>query len=67
MGSYEKGINYKRRMKNRYRAIFRSEGDETFRLDTRVYLKEINEPQDSDICVGAVVGKNPGSAKPVTH
>ena len=51
------------RKMNLYWAKFQSVGGETFRLDTRIYLNEINEPQENDICVGAIVGKNPGSAK----
>lgn len=30
---------------------------------TRVYLIEINKPSDNDKCLGAIVGKNPGSAR----
>ena len=32
-------------------------------LDTRVYLKQIQKPSNNDICLGAIVGKNPGSAR----
>jgi hypothetical protein len=45
-------------------AKFLSTDGETFRIDTRIYLKEINPPQKGDPCIGAIVGKNPGSAKP---
>ena len=34
-----------------------------FRFDTRIYLTNIIEPKEDDLCVGAIVGKNPGSAK----
>ena len=42
-----------------YWAKFLFVNGETFRIDTRIYLKDINDP-----CVGAIIGKNPGSAKP---
>jgi len=38
------------------------EGD-IFRFDTRIYLQPVNEIRADDICIGAIVGKNPGSAK----
>ena len=44
-------------------AKFLSTDGETFRLDTRIYLKDIDAPRKDDLCVGAIVGKNPGSAK----
>ena len=34
-----------------------------FRYDTRIYLQPVNNIETSDICLCAVVGKNPGSAK----
>ena len=34
-----------------------------FRYDTRIYLEPTNAPSDKDYCIGAIVGKNPGSAK----
>ncbi len=34
-----------------------------FRFDTRIYLEPVNEVNNNDQCIGAVVGKNPGSAK----
>lgn len=40
----------------------RAIGDEIFRYDTRVYLNPIDFPRGDDICIGAIVGKNPGSA-----
>ncbi len=46
-----------------YWAKFKNVGSETFRLDTRIYLNKINAPSEDDVCVGAIVGKNPGSAK----
>ncbi len=40
-----------------------SEPDETFRLDTRIYLDACDSPrQDDKECVAAVVVKNPGKA-----
>lgn len=47
-------------------AKFLSIDGETFRLDTRIYLKDIDAPRKGDLCVGAIVGKNPGSAKEST-
>ena len=46
-----------------YWAKFIKIGRDTFRYDTRIYLQLISEPKDSDACIGAIVGKNPGSAK----
>ncbi|MDD5265665.1 MAG: hypothetical protein PHO08_00870 [Methylococcales bacterium] len=34
-----------------------------FRFDTRIYLNGY-EPENSSVCVGAIIGKNPGSAIP---
>jgi hypothetical protein len=45
-------------------AKFKNFGGDTFRLDTRIYLDNIDSVSDADKCLGAVVGKNPGSAKP---
>jgi hypothetical protein len=52
-----------------YWAEFCQKNGQNFRFDTRIYLQDVDEleggtPCDSDKCVGAVVGKNPGSAKP---
>lgn len=47
-------------------ARFEVVNGETFRLDTRIYLKDIDIPNNNDRCIGAIVGKNPGSAKPST-
>lgn len=44
-------------------AKFEKYGNDIFRLDTRIYLDDIKEPNIMDKCIGAVVGKNPGSAK----
>lgn len=46
-----------------YWAIFQKVRSNVFRYDTRIYLESLDEPNDDDICIGAVVGKNPGSAK----
>lgn len=52
-----------------YWACFESRtiGDEKylFRFDTRIYLQDVDECKDTDPIIGAVVGKNPGSARPV--
>lgn len=47
-----------------YWAKFEKIRNDVFRYDTRVYLNEIESPGENDICIGAVVGKNPGSALP---
>lgn len=47
-----------------YWAKFKKINGDTFRFDTRIYLDEIICPSDDDICIGGVVGKNPGSAEP---
>lgn len=46
-----------------YYARFESVDGQLFRFDTRIYLGEHDLAKKS-ICVGAIVGKNPGSAKP---
>lgn len=46
-----------------YYARFSALGTELFRFDTRVYLQGGNPSEESE-CVGAVVGMNPGSARP---
>lgn len=48
-----------------YWARFITKGQDTFRLDTRIYLNEIKKISVEDVCIGAVVGKNPGSAIPI--
>lgn len=50
-----------------YWAKFREVEGQLFRLDTRIYLNNINEPSNRDICIGAIVGKNPGSARPISN
>lgn len=50
-----------------YWAKFARHRGDLFRLDTRVYLSPVARIHDSDNCLGAIVGKNPGSAKPLTH
>lgn len=47
-----------------YWAKFENINKDIFRFDTRIYLNSIDKPTDDDICIGAIVGKNPGSAKP---
>jgi hypothetical protein len=46
-----------------YWAKFKTVDSNHFRFDTRVYLDSISKTSETDICIGAVVGKNPGSAK----
>lgn len=46
-----------------YYARFENIHGHIFRFDTRVYLGE-HDIKEPGICVGAVIGKNPGSAKP---
>ena len=50
-----------------YWAKFENIENNVYRFDTRVYLKEINNPSNNDICLGAIVGKNPGSARGVIN
>ncbi len=47
-----------------YWARFEQSEGHLFRYDTRIYLTKINKPSEYDRCIGAVVGKNPGSAQP---
>jgi hypothetical protein len=46
-------------------AEFRMHEGHQSRFDTRIYLREFDEPGPSDICVAAIIGKNPGSANPM--
>jgi hypothetical protein len=46
-----------------YWAIFEEIEGDVFRFDTRIYLKPIESPETNDECIGAIIGKNPGSAK----
>jgi hypothetical protein len=45
-------------------ACFESIGDHLFRFDTRVYLNSVASCHADDPIIGAIVAKNPGSAKP---
>lgn len=47
-----------------YWAKFVKYGSNLFRLDTRIYLQPIAKCGPGDQPIGAVVGKNPGSARP---
>ena len=47
-----------------YYARFERRDGHLFRFDTRIYL-ESRVSQVADTCIGAIVGKNPGSARPV--
>jgi hypothetical protein len=49
-----------------YFATFQRHGDSVFRLDTRIYLANSITPSTGDVCVAGIIGKNPGSASPVT-
>lgn len=51
-------------MASYYWAKFKNENGLLIRLDTRVYLNEIELPKLDDPCLGAIIGKNPGSARP---
>ena len=46
-----------------YWAKFQKIESRIFRFDTRIYLEAIAELSQWDKCIGAIVGKNPGSAK----
>ena len=46
-----------------YWAKFENIENNIHRFDTRVYLKQIQKPSNNDIFLGAIVGKNPGSAR----
>ncbi len=47
-----------------YWASFKERNGKLYRFDTRIYLNDIIKPSKSDRCIGAIVGKNPGSAEP---
>jgi hypothetical protein len=49
-----------------YYACFRLHEGRQFRLDTRIYLGD-GAPGGKDICVAAIIGKNPGSASPTEY
>ncbi len=48
---------------NHYWAKFESISNNIFRFDTRIYLNKIKSIEDEHFHIGAIVGKNPGSAK----
>jgi hypothetical protein len=50
--------------KSFYWACFKNKNGNIFRFDTRIYFQPIDKPSDKDKCIGAVIGMNPGSAKP---
>ncbi len=50
--------------KSYYWARFSEVNNHIFRTDTRIYLNKILNPSINDKCIGAIVGKNPGSAMP---
>jgi len=47
-----------------YWAQFENINGAMFRFNTRVYLQPIAKPSPTDVCIGAFIGKNPGSAQP---
>jgi hypothetical protein len=47
-----------------YWANFKEYNKNLYRFDTRIYLDNVNEVLENDECIGAIVGKNPGSALP---
>ena len=47
-----------------YYARFEQHGPNDFRFDTRIYLRDEQPDLSKGICIGAIVGKNPGSAVP---
>jgi hypothetical protein len=47
-----------------YWARFPTRAGRLYRLDTRVYLQPVDRCRRSDPALGAIVGKNPGSARP---
>jgi len=47
-----------------YWAKFVTNGHNLFRFDTRIYLHPVERCKPNDQPIGAVVGKNPGSARP---
>jgi hypothetical protein len=49
---------------NQFWADFQQIRGSMYRFDTRVYLSQVEMPCESDLCLGALIGKNPGSAKP---
>lgn len=50
-----------------YWAQFENRNGDLFRFDTRIYLQPIEKPSKKDLCIGAVIGKNPGSARPMDN
>lgn len=46
-----------------YWAKFEKLGNSIFRYDTIIYLNQVNSPGNNDKCIGAIVGKKPGSAR----
>jgi len=46
-----------------YWARFEEISKNIYRYDTRIYINQIDFISSDDFCIGAIVGKNPGSAK----
>lgn len=57
--------NKRENMPHYFWAEFAESRKDIFRFDTRIYINSINGIENNDCCLGAVVGKNPGSAKSV--
>lgn len=47
-----------------YWARFVKQGGAVMRFDTRIYIQACAEPRPRDRAIGAIIGKNPGSALP---
>lgn len=47
-----------------YWAKFKRLDGKLYRFDTRIYIENVDGILENDECIGAIVGKNPGSAKP---
>jgi hypothetical protein len=47
-----------------YYARFERRGPNDFRFDTRIYLRNEQPDLSNGTCIGAIIGKNPGSAVP---
>lgn len=43
-------------------AHFKTINGQRFRFDTRIYLNPTSTPDDQDVAIGCIIGKNPGSA-----
>jgi len=62
--SWKKLSVFFQRKQKMYWAQFENINGAIFRFNTRIYLQPIEKPVSTDICIGAFIGKNPGSAQP---